>query len=448
VRSASWGRFARSVPQLLGAFGPATRAWASVRASLRPAPAEDTVNDAIGRLQLPSTPAPGDVFFFVVESLRGDAVNGETAPALAALAGEGLRFDVAVSGGDVTQYGWFTLFASMPALYWEREAPGATGAATLRVARKRGWRVEVLTANDLRYMRLDETLLGASHALADDVFDVGRAPGGPAARDERVMAELASRAARPHPPTVYVVSLDATHLPYTWGDTFDPPFRPFADPGHYMRLQTEPADREAVVRRYRDAVAFDDSLLATFFRGLRASGAYATATIVVAGDHGEEFWEHGMVSHGSEPCSAQTHVALLVKPADGLRAEGDWSSPKALASGADVWPTLLDAAGVRGDVATLFAGVSLLRSRRGAAMAANQRYWYRPGRFMLDDGRRKAELTLRDPDHPFREQDLDLLAFRDEDDSLTDEGLTASRYVALLRERFGSDLDRFFVVRW
>jgi len=86
------------------------------------------------------------------------------------------------------------------------------------------------------------------------------------------------------------VSLDATHLPYLWTDDFTPPFLPYAGEGHYMRAQVDAADRLAVVNRYRDAVAFDDSLIGRFVEGLRAAGTYDDATVVVAGDHGEEFW--------------------------------------------------------------------------------------------------------------------------------------------------------------
>jgi membrane-anchored protein YejM (alkaline phosphatase superfamily) len=450
VHAATWARFGRSVPQLLGALGPTPHALASVRVALRPLPDAAEADRRIAGLTVPPTPAPGDVFFFVVESLRADALSHAGAPAMTQLADDGLRIDVAVSGGNVTQYGWYALFTSRPALYWHLEPSpeDAEGAIPLRIARKRGWRVEVLTANDLSYMRLAETIFGASRALADEWFDVSGEPGLPAEHDDRVVRELSARAARPHPPTVFVIALDATHLPYTWTPAFVPPFAAYAGPRHYIHVQTEPSERAAVVNRYRDAVAYDDSLVGRFADGLRASGAYDDATIVLAGDHGEEFWEHGLVSHGSEPCGVQTRVPLFIKPSRALRATGDWSSPKPLASGMDVWPTLLDAAGVTGDLAALLVGSSLLRGLVPAAPSADQRYWYRPGRFVVDDGRRKAELEMRHPDDPFREQPMDLLGFRDADDALTDGELTPSAYVSLLRERFGPSLDRFLVVRW
>jgi membrane-anchored protein YejM (alkaline phosphatase superfamily) len=449
VSAATWTRFGRSVPLVLGVLGPTTHAKASVHAALRPLPSEAAVSDALARLEVPTTPAPGDVFFFVVESLRADAIDPATTPAMAALAREGIPIGTAVSGGDVTQYGWFSLFRSRPALYWGMDSEGDAGggAVPLRIAKRRGWRVEVLTSSDLRYMHIDADVLGTSRALADDFFDASAAPGSPATRDVQVMRQLAIRAARPHAPTVFIVSLDATHLPYLWTDDFDPPLLPYAGPNHYLHVQADAADRQAVVHRYRDSVAFIDSLLARFVGGLRAAGAGDDATLVVAGDHGEEFWEHGLTAHASEACAAQTHVALIVSLSRAMREAAPLPAVK-LASGIDVWPTLLDAAGVRGDTSALFGGRSLLRGAPVAAIAVDQAYWHRPGRFAVDDGTDRAVLELSDPDHPFRMQELLVLDRLDEADAPTQPAATASEYVAALRRTFGADLERSFVTRW
>jgi membrane-anchored protein YejM (alkaline phosphatase superfamily) len=445
-----WSRFARSVPQLLGALGPAPRAKATLRAALRPLPSDSAVDRALGQLSMPAAPPSGDIFFFVVESLRADAIDPKTTPAMAALAGDALPIRTAVSGGNVTQYGWFSLFTSRPALYWDRDEQAAerVGATPIRIARRRGFRVEALTSNDLTYMHIDQTLFGASHALADDFFDASPTPGAPAAHDQRVMAELTARLARTHPPTLYIVSLDATHLPYGWTEDFTPPWTPFAGEGHYLRTQTTAADRLAVQHRYRDAVSFVDSLLGTFVLALRASGAYERATIVVAGDHGEEFWEHEVATHGTEACSVQTHITLIIELARDLRPAPEATATIALASSIDVWPTLLDAAGVAGDTTALFAGKSLLRGPTGAALATHQRFWYRPGLFALDDGQEKVTLELTDPDHPFRMQEMRILDFFDEADAPTHGHATPEECRRVAKRAFGPDLERFFELRW
>lgn len=451
VQARTWTRFARCVPQLLGGFGPLTHSSAAVRASMRPLPTEAELKAAVERLRVPAEPAPGDVYFFVIESLRPDVLDTTTTPSLSALARESVTFEKAVSGGNATQLGWYAIFDGASALHWDPDAGAAhSGAVALRVARRRGWRVEVLWSGNAEYMGIDRFVLGDRHELADDVFVLPHDPGGMAALDAGVMAELTRRAATPHAPTVYVVSLESTHQPYVWSRDFDPPVVPYAPESHYMRVQADAASRQAVVNRYRDAVAYVDGLVGRFIQSLRDAGTFDRSTLVVVGDHGEEFWEHGFVGHGSEPCDAQLRVALVVKPAAALTAVGAWPSRVPFASTADVWPTLFDAAGVRGDMGTLFDGQSFLRGTpRGFALSAGGRSGavLRPARFALEDAQDRLELELTDPDHPFDEQTLELLGSSSTRDSV-DGALTPRERFARLRDRFGAAIEHEFLVHW
>jgi hypothetical protein len=450
VTASSWPRFARSVPQLLGDLAPTPKAKAAIRVRLRKRRSEAAVADAIARVRMPTTPPPGDVFVLVIDSLRADAIDPATAPALDAQSREGLHADTAVSGGDMTHYGWYALFWANPGLYWriDPDPEDRGGPVPLRLAHRRGWRIDVLTAPDPTYLHLDDAILGPNRKLADEVVD-RHGPGTAAEHDAAVIRELIDRIGTPHPPTVYLVFLDAVHLPYVWTDAFKPPFLPYADVNHYLQRMRSPEGRSAVRNRYLDAVAFVDSLVARFLTALHAAGTYDESTIVVLGDHGEELGEHGHGGHGSEPCSPQTHVAFSFKPPLSSRGNGDWSSPKRLASTMDVWPTILDAAGVRDVDTSLFYGTSMARDSARAALVTHQRSLVNPpARFVLDNGEEKVVFELSQPEQPFRDQDLYIVDLLDENDAPTHQGLTASDYTSLVRGWFASDLERFFVVRW
>jgi hypothetical protein len=450
VRAASWSAFDGAEPLLLAGLAPSARAKTTVRVVLRPRPSETQIADALAHLDIPATPPTGDVFVFVVDSLRGDAIDGSAAPALTALSRDAMIFQTAVSGGNITHYGWYALFWANPAFYWRLD-PGVDergGAVPLRIAKRRGWRIEMLASDNPGYMNLDATVLGIDRHLADSFDDFHRRPGTVADHDAQIVRELIGRIGIAHPPTVYLVALDAVHLPYLWTDDFMPPFLPYADAGHYMRIQRSAGDRRAVENRYRNAVAFVDSLIGHFVGALHAAGGYDQSTAVVVGDHGEEFWEHGHASHGSEACSPQTHAALLLKLPRSALPDADPSAPQRLASTMDVWPTILDAAGVRGMSGSLFFGRSLRDRRARAAIAATQRFRYPPSRFVLEDGDKKVVFELSLPDEPLREQDLQVIDILDENDSPTHAGLTPYEYTTLVHTWFGADLERFFAVRW
>jgi len=134
--------------------------------------------------------------------------------------------------------------------------------------------------------------------------------------------------------------------------------RPFLDGG----WRDEPGGAEAVAdlhRAYRTALAHVDARLA---ETLEAVDRLPAGTIVViVGDHGEAFGEHGPVHHGRYVHPEMVRVPLLVR-ADGLPRGATVDAP---CSVADVTPTLLDLAGV--PAPSGLDGVSLRRVATGDA---------------------------------------------------------------------------------
>jgi arylsulfatase A-like enzyme len=93
---------------------------------------------------------------------------------------------------------------------------------------------------------------------------------------------------------------------------------------------------------YLAEVAFADAQLGRLFAALRQRGLYDEALIAVVADHGEMLGEHGAYSHAFRLDPELTEVPLLVKWPG--QTAGDRSD--ALVSVADLFPTLLAAAGL------------------------------------------------------------------------------------------------------
>jgi arylsulfatase A-like enzyme len=94
--------------------------------------------------------------------------------------------------------------------------------------------------------------------------------------------------------------------------------RDAADAGHRPERQRE---LEAVSRRlgdlYDECLAGLDGELGRFLDGLRDAGTLADTWVVITGDHGEHFGEHGHFGHGSSLYNEQTHVPLILIPPTG-----------------------------------------------------------------------------------------------------------------------------------
>lgn len=64
---------------------------------------------------------------------------------------------------------------------------------------------------------------------------------------------------------------------------------------------------------YDASIAYLDSQLGVLFRELKRRGLLDRTLVVVAGDHGEEFAEHGFVSHGYTLYRPSVHVPLVLR---------------------------------------------------------------------------------------------------------------------------------------
>jgi arylsulfatase A-like enzyme len=97
--------------------------------------------------------------------------------------------------------------------------------------------------------------------------------------------------------------------------------------------------------------ALDDSLR-SLLGELSALGLDSSTTVVLVGDHGDEFLEHGGMGHGTTLHRELTHVPLIIRAPGGAKGERV-SVPVSLV---DLWPTLAD---LTGTPAPAGEGVSL-----------------------------------------------------------------------------------------
>ncbi|MCA9510784.1 MAG: sulfatase, partial [Myxococcales bacterium] len=114
-----------------------------------------------------------------------------------------------------------------------------------------------------------------------------------------------------------------------------------------------PADRAALVALYDGEIAWVDAQIARLLDALAARGVRDDTLVVITGDHGEEFGEHGRLGHGRTLFEEQLHVPLVVQHAS--LAPRRESAPASLV---DVAATVLDALG--GEADAFGAGRSLL----------------------------------------------------------------------------------------
>jgi Sulfatase len=288
-----------------------------------------------------------DLLIVHVESLRADMLRPDVAPAMVALAGESLTSPHHFTTGTNTGTGVFGILNGLLSPYYPLARRDHVQPAPLRVLKRLGYRLSVYFANNFRtYDGLYDLFFAG---LADFAYDGLEEPVY-AADAKMVDAYITSLAAPQADPRFDYVVLDSTHYDYSYPSDFEK-FTPAMtlDLGFKDGIATgDSVDRELEARgpfvknRYENSVLYADSLVKKIVDALRASNRLERTIVVVTGDHGEEFWEHGVFGHGFFHLSNEQCEVPLVMRIPG----GPTTTRYRYTSHADIFPTIFDAMGL------------------------------------------------------------------------------------------------------
>jgi membrane-anchored protein YejM (alkaline phosphatase superfamily) len=297
-------------------------------------------------------PAPGtrlpNILVIVIDSLRADMLAPDTMPRISAFAQGGRVFRDHLSSGNATRFGLFGLVYGLHGSYWKGIHDEHRSPALVDALIERGYEPRVLTSASMDFPEFRSTAWVRIEDAVEDRLPASR-PGG---RDDGVLRrfeEWLGERARPADPFFAFLLLDAPHQRYSFPEE-EARFHPYLDEVAYGELADGASGevREALFNRYRNAVHYADGISGRVLDALEASGELDSTLVVVTGDHGEEFFEHGFWGHTSNFTRSQSAVPLVLA-GPGI-PPGEETRPT---SHLDVPTTLLELLGVpatvRGD---------------------------------------------------------------------------------------------------
>lgn len=235
-----------------------------------------------------------------------------------------------------------------------REYPALAIPSLSSELRRRDYRTAFFNSSDLRYARIGDFLAHRAFERLEGYRDIRCI--GPELLDHNqpwetyldgvddtcTMDALRQWVGEPSPrPFFAMLWTINTHLPY-----FPPkPEVAFGVPNQSLN-------------RYLNALRHDDAVIGTLLHFLEENRLAESTLVVVVGDHGESFGQHGHVSHGSKIYDEDVHVPLL------LIQPGRFHGEKIDTIGGliDVAPTILDILGLPPPPA--WQGRSLFRGDR------------------------------------------------------------------------------------
>ena len=317
---------------------------------------------ALGAFAGPSRP---DIIFVLIDSVRSSHFGcygyaRDTTPNIDRFAAEEcVRFETVIPGGSWTMPAVMTLFTSLPADEHRRvmmDMPHDDSAVTLAEAlRAAGYSTVGITANGVASRRF-------GYGKGFDLWDDYSATVPPEAGMERAATGYAKGMVLTHlglnrldrrdpekPMFLFLFYMDP-HWDYFPPPPFDlrfaaPGGSPLRQAWRKSAAEATPEIRRRTLDAYDGEIAYCDFAVSNLVSAVAATPRWNDTVVVIAGDHGESFWERGFTGHGNCLYDEELKVPLLIRvPKNrGLDLK---AVVKGQVGGIDIAPTLLDLAGV------------------------------------------------------------------------------------------------------
>lgn len=346
-----------------------------------------------------------NIYLFVIESLRNDSITESIAPHINAFKHDYSHFDMAISNGNGSHLSWFSIFHSQFPFYWSQmQKNWGMGSPALNLLKKWGYEIRLYTSAQLSYYGMEDLLFGTDqHLITESQTFHHIPPIQPADTDAQTIAKLQKDMAenpRLQQGQVFIIFWDCTHFDYNWPKNWTPKFTPYAHEMAYFKAFQSEKTIGKIKNRYHNAVNYMDSLFGQFFDSLPNK---EESIVVVMGDHGEEFFEHGHLFHNSHLTNEQTHIPLFFKMGKSTL------QPKPIVSQMDIFPTIIDY--LSGQTPHFLKGNSLLQEKYWPfAITARFNGGQTPYEFFIHNGKEKMIAQFLNRTNIFESKELQILS--------------------------------------
>jgi membrane-anchored protein YejM (alkaline phosphatase superfamily) len=316
------------------------------------------LNYPIAPLSVTPPAKPYNIVWLASESWRADMLDPEIMPNTWKFAAGASRFTRNYSGGNGTRMGIFTMFMGIPGNYWFPFLREQRGAAIIDVLQQQNYQMSLYTSARFSYPEFDKTIF--SKVPADQLHWIEAGQGWVKDKDNvtNLLNFIDKRDATK--PFFTFMFFESPHARY-----YFPPEsvirRPYRDDINYASLSKDELSKDIVniKNRYINSVHHLDSQFGRIFDYLAEHNLLDNTIVILLGDHGEEFMEHGFWGHNSTFVDEQIRTPLVIW-APGMKARVS----DQMTSHMDVVPTLMPLLGVSNPASDYSTGYNLFSSEK------------------------------------------------------------------------------------
>lgn len=251
-----------------------------------------------------------NIVWIVLDGFRFDMLNDEFTPKMKSFASKNWNFKNHYSGGNNTRMGIFTMFYGVHGFYWHDFLVSQKSPFLLEYLSKNGYDFSFYASASLDYPEFKRTVFINFPETVHDNF-----PGKKVfQRDAMQVEALEKFLDKPHEkPFFSMLFFDSSHSHYSFPRSHMK-YKPTSQ-RNFAALDAR-ADQEKVKNGYKNALYYLDDLFEKVDNMLQEKAP--NTILVLTGDHGEEFYEHGSWGHFSSFSKYQTSTPMVIRvPGEG-----------------------------------------------------------------------------------------------------------------------------------
>lgn len=249
-----------------------------------------------------------NIVWLACESWRSDMLTKEIMPNAWSFAEESVRFTDNHSGGNGTRMGIFTMFYSLYGNYWHIVLNMRRGPLFIDWLIEDNYKFYCVTSAKFTYPEFEHTIWEKLPRTSLESDDNGKTY----ERDQRNVRKLCDfiRNSDKNTPFMAFMFFESPHAPYE----FPPEAEIHKDYQRSINYATASAENgPGIKKRYINSCRHLDMRLKEVFDTLKEKNLYDSTIVVLAGDHGEEFFEKGRLGHNSAFHKEQIHTPLVIR---------------------------------------------------------------------------------------------------------------------------------------
>ena len=284
-----------------------------------------------------------NIFIFASDSVKYSIVDKEITPNIEKFKKDALVFEHHYSGGDSTRFGIFSLMYGLNSTYWFSFLNANQRPVLFDVLKKLDYKIDIISSTNTNWPEFRKTCYVDVQSSIQDKFE-----GEPWRKDEQSSNCFLTNIDSYHreKPLFSFLFLDSPHG-YSYPKRYNK-YKAKSGEINYMSISKDSEELKETVKRYKNAVYYNDMLFGKMISKLKEKGLYENSLIIYTSDHGQEFFEYGNFGHNTSFSKGQIHIPFILKLPKSLQGLGlEKHINSSMTSHQDVVPTLLTLLGVK-----------------------------------------------------------------------------------------------------